>query len=333
MSGTSEDGDISFYEELGVGNHASPEEIRNSFRALARMLHPDQQTDPQLKEAAERQMRKLNRVYAVISDPERRLRYDELLQDEYPHLVELPAEDKLSRRRSRAAWAAAALVGAALVLWFGLARGPDRMAARTPPARGNAAEVAGLRADLRAVAAERDAAIRELVRLRGSGTAAAPPTLPSTKAPPALAELPALTELSPAPQRSAATARPVRSGLAGFWLYVKPPPGQQNKNREIYPPEFIEATITEANGVMQGKYRSRLQIVDRAISPDVNFSFSGPVDAATPSYQWTGPGGAKGEVTLRLIADNQLRVDWTARELGSQQGLASGTAVLKRRVE
>ena len=55
-------------EELGVAQNAPPEEIKDSFRALVRILHPDHQTDPQLKEIAERQMRKLNGIYAVLSE-------------------------------------------------------------------------------------------------------------------------------------------------------------------------------------------------------------------------------------------------------------------------
>ncbi len=66
--------EITFYEELGVAPDASPEEIRDAFRALVRLLHPDQQTDSQLKQIAEKQMRKLNRIYSVLSDPEERRR-------------------------------------------------------------------------------------------------------------------------------------------------------------------------------------------------------------------------------------------------------------------
>ena len=74
--------DITYYEELGVTPDASQEQIREAFRALARLLHPDQQTDQQLKEIAELQMRKINRIYGVLSDPERRRRYDVFLQQE-----------------------------------------------------------------------------------------------------------------------------------------------------------------------------------------------------------------------------------------------------------
>lgn len=121
--------------------------------------------------------------------------------------------------------------------------------------------------------------------------------------------------------------------LAGFWFYAKPPDGQTNKNQTLYPPEYIEVTITEEAGVIHGRYRSRFQIVDRAISPDVNFTFSGARNGAQCNCQWIGAGGAKGELTLKLTSDNSIRIDWSATELGTQQGLISGTAVLTRRIE
>ena len=82
MIGSHDDSEITFYEELGVAPNASPEEIRDAFRLFVRLLHPDQQTDPQLKEIAEKEMRKLNRIHAVLSDPERRRRYDQRLNDD-----------------------------------------------------------------------------------------------------------------------------------------------------------------------------------------------------------------------------------------------------------
>jgi len=125
----------------------------------------------------------------------------------------------------------------------------------------------------------------------------------------------------------------VNRHLAGFWFYTKPARGQQNINQALYPPEYIEASITEENGVLRGKYRSRFVIADRAISPDVNFSFSGTVNGPTITCPWTGAGGARGEVTLTLLPNNSMRVDWTASAMGNQQGLSSGTAVLTRRIE
>jgi len=68
-------------------------------------------------------------------------------------------------------------------------------------------------------------------------------------------------------------------------------------------------------------------------SPDVNFTFTGTPGGTTCACQWTGAGGARGDLTLKLTSENSMRVDWIAAELGSQQGLGSGTAVLTRRIE
>src|SRR5579863_8861305 len=112
--------EITFYEEIGVAPGASPEEIRNAFRALVRLFHPDRQTDPQLRDIAEKQMRKLNRVYAVLSDPERRRRYDEVPEREYgPRVVVGPVLTLGSRQFvGRAVSFGAILFGVGLTIWF-----------------------------------------------------------------------------------------------------------------------------------------------------------------------------------------------------------------------
>ena len=50
------------YEELAVAQDVSLEEIHQAYQALARLLHPDNQSDPKLKSAAERQMIRLNEI-------------------------------------------------------------------------------------------------------------------------------------------------------------------------------------------------------------------------------------------------------------------------------
>jgi curved DNA-binding protein CbpA len=358
------DGEITFYEELGVARDASPEEIRDAFRLFVRLLHPDQQTDPQLKEIAENQMRKLNRVYAVLSDPENRRRYDEDLEDArvVPIIVNSPSPGR-GRPGATLAWAAAIAVSAGLLIWLASdnsspvpARTSDPngtlIAASvpaspgTPPANqeSEASQISRLQADLRAVMVERDAAIVEMEKLRrafqsrpretqqapGSrlldGTEPQPLTLTEL---PAAAKLPVLASPAPLPR----VEQPANRQLAGFWFYAKPPDGQMNKNQALYPPEYIEATVTEEGGVIHGRYRSRFLIVDRAISPEVNFTFSGARNGLQCNCQWTGAGGAKGELILKLTSENSMRVDWSASDLGTQQGLISGTAVLTRRIE
>src|SRR5205085_466189 len=64
-----------YYETLGVSKTASEEEIRTAFRKLARKHHPDVAKD---KAAAEEKFKQINEAYEVLSDPEKRKKYDQL---------------------------------------------------------------------------------------------------------------------------------------------------------------------------------------------------------------------------------------------------------------
>jgi curved DNA-binding protein len=61
-----------FYEVLGVGRDAKPDEIQRAYRKLARTYHPDVNKDP----AAEERFKEISEAYDVLSDPETRKRYD-----------------------------------------------------------------------------------------------------------------------------------------------------------------------------------------------------------------------------------------------------------------
>src|SRR5262245_58373117 len=64
-----------YYETLGVARTASDADIKKAFRKLAREHHPDVAKD---KKRAEEKFKEINEAYEVLSDPEKRKRYDEL---------------------------------------------------------------------------------------------------------------------------------------------------------------------------------------------------------------------------------------------------------------
>ena len=61
-----------YYEILGVPREASADDIKSAFRKLARQYHPDVSTEPN----AEEKFKEINEAYGVLSDPEKRARYD-----------------------------------------------------------------------------------------------------------------------------------------------------------------------------------------------------------------------------------------------------------------
>lgn len=67
---------MNHYEELGIPRSASLAEIRLAYKTLVRVLHPDQQQDENLRRLSELQLRRLNHILEVLSDPGQRLRYD-----------------------------------------------------------------------------------------------------------------------------------------------------------------------------------------------------------------------------------------------------------------
>ena len=64
-----------YYDVLGVAKNASDADIKKAFRALARQYHPDVAKD---KTVAERKFKEINEANEVLSDPDKRRKYDEL---------------------------------------------------------------------------------------------------------------------------------------------------------------------------------------------------------------------------------------------------------------
>jgi curved DNA-binding protein len=69
---------VDYYSVLGVAKTATPDEIKKAYRKLARKLHPD--LNPNDKEAHKR-FQQVNEANEVLSDPEKRKKYDQYGKD------------------------------------------------------------------------------------------------------------------------------------------------------------------------------------------------------------------------------------------------------------
>ena len=62
-----------YYKSLGIDRNASQDEIKKAFRKLARKYHPDVNKDHN----AEEKFKEINEANAVLSDPDKRQKYDQ----------------------------------------------------------------------------------------------------------------------------------------------------------------------------------------------------------------------------------------------------------------
>lgn len=69
---------IDYYKILGINKNASPKDIKNGYRKLARKYHPD--LNPNDKEAI-RKFQQINEANEVLSDPVKRKKYDKYGKD------------------------------------------------------------------------------------------------------------------------------------------------------------------------------------------------------------------------------------------------------------
>src|ERR1700710_1199201 len=86
-----------YYKILGVTKSASDDDIKKAYRKLARKLHPD--LNPTDKEA-NKKFQQINEANEVLSDPEKRKKYDQYGKD-WQHADAFEKAQQSSGRRGR----------------------------------------------------------------------------------------------------------------------------------------------------------------------------------------------------------------------------------------
>lgn len=87
---------IDFYKLLEIDKSATASEIKKAYRKLARKFHPD--LNPNNKEA-EKKFKEINEAHAVLSDPEKRKKYDDHGND-WKHAEEFEKARKQQQHHS-----------------------------------------------------------------------------------------------------------------------------------------------------------------------------------------------------------------------------------------
>ena len=65
---------VDYYKTLGIDKNATEEEIKKAYRKLARKYHPDLNPNDA---GAKKKFQEINEANEVLSDPEKRKKYDQ----------------------------------------------------------------------------------------------------------------------------------------------------------------------------------------------------------------------------------------------------------------
>jgi hypothetical protein len=318
---------MTYYEEMGVSGTASPEEIRQAYKHLARLVHPDQCGNEETRRLADLQMKRLNGIAATLLDPVSRGRYDRSLISLALAVSGEPAAVGLRWDWRRLAPPAIAVSAALMILVLGTSplRTP-RLAAAYMPRVADAISAPKpsphttqkSHNPVRIQTPEPEEEWEPLVTYAYESHLSVPPLpFPDTQVPPA----------APRQANKPASAKQI-AALTGDWFYVP-----ASSTEAGYPPEYVELRLREDQGMLHGRYQARYRVNDQAISPNVSFQFEGQSDKDGGSFSWRGTGGSSGTVMLHRLSSGNLEVKWEADRLGNQLGLVSGTATLVRRVD
>ncbi|CAG0913740.1 unnamed protein product [Notodromas monacha] len=82
------------YHVLGVNRRADMSEVRRSYKQLAKKWHPDKSSDPE----AQAKFIELNKAYDILSDPERRKKFDDFgIYEDQPNFSKQPDYSQFGR--------------------------------------------------------------------------------------------------------------------------------------------------------------------------------------------------------------------------------------------
>ncbi|AIZ42232.1 DnaJ C-terminal domain-containing protein [Cellulophaga baltica] len=88
---------IDYYKVLGISKNATEGDIKKAYRKLARKHHPDLNPD---NEEAEKNFKKINEANEVLSNKEKRKKYDQYGKD-WQHADEFEKQKQQQRQHSR----------------------------------------------------------------------------------------------------------------------------------------------------------------------------------------------------------------------------------------
>src|SRR5215813_10702915 len=91
---------IDYYQVLGINKNATEDEIKKVYRKLARKYHPD--LNPNDKEA-NKKFQQINEANEVLSDPEKRKKYDQYGKD-WKHAEQFEQANRSRQQSSGGSW-------------------------------------------------------------------------------------------------------------------------------------------------------------------------------------------------------------------------------------
>jgi len=298
---------MNYYEEFGIPRDAPVAKIRQAYKTLARMLHPDAHSDEAVKAMAERQMRRLNAMLDTLMDPDQRRAYDASLS-EATHRRRLPPAEA-GRGNSDAH------------RYLSLSWRLQMIRERSVLAAG--ARHAGDRPGLMRAAQRHWLWILTGLMMAGTGV-----WYVTAKDSAAVSGAPAET----ASQAESPRANSGGAGAgtwAGNWVYASQPEDAADAGPSA--PSYSELLLVEEHGKLTGAYRAQYRIGSQALPEEVKFRAEGAAPSGNSAkLVWASADGAKGEVELALSSSDVMKVTWWTTASGPRAGLTSGAATLVR---